>query len=56
MFSGMVSIEDTSDVRVAAALTAILAIVVRFAKTQKFMPAGLVAFLSVVVVTLLLLR
>ena len=48
-----------SDIRVAAAIAGLLAIImgVRFAKTKKFMPAGLMTILSaLVVVTLLLLR
>ena len=47
-----------SDVQVAAVIAGLLAIImgVRFAKTKKLMPAGLVAILSVAVVTLLLLR
>ena len=48
----------TSDIRVAAAIAGLLGVImgIRFAKSKKFMPAGLVAILSVVVVALLLLR
>lgn len=48
-----------ADVWVAIALAGLLAIImgIRFAKTKKFMPAGLLAILSAVVVaTLLLMR
>ena len=50
--------EHATDVKVAAAIAGLLAIIMglRFAKSKKFMPAGLVAILSAVVVMLLLLR
>jgi uncharacterized membrane protein (UPF0136 family) len=47
-----------SDVVVAAVLTGLLAAImgIRFAKTGKFMPAGLLTILSAVVLVTLLLR
>ncbi len=46
-----------TDVRVAATLAAVLGIImgVRFAKSRKFMPAGLLAIVSAAVVAVLLL-
>ena len=47
-----------SDIKIAAGLAGLLAVImgIRFAKSKKFMPAGMLTVLSAVVVALLLMR
>jgi uncharacterized membrane protein (UPF0136 family) len=58
LFGYGISQGHAADVWVAIGLAGLLAIImgIRFAKTKKFMPAGLLAILSAVVVAMLLMR